>query len=129
MHAVNRYTCMQVFMHVYLFTLPLYVHTFCRDSGITLKVNCLKIALDHVLQWTQTWQMKYNVTKCTVIKCTRSQSVISRDCILQDHVLETRTQSTYLGITLNNTLSWLSHLNKTASRVSKTLNILRCNLH
>ena len=54
----------------------------------------LQCDLDHLSQWAQTWQMKFNLTKC---KCTRSHSIISRDYMLQDHVLETRTQSTYLG--------------------------------
>ena len=70
-----------------------------------------------------------NLTKCTVIKCTRSHSIISRDYILQDHVLENRTQSTYLGITLNNTLSWSSHINNIVSRATKTLNFLRHRLY
>ena len=62
-------------------------------------------------------------------KCTRSHSIIFRDYILQDHVLETRIQSKYLGIILNNTLSWLSHISNTASRASKILNFLRRNLY
>ena len=52
-----------------------------------------------------------------------------RDYILQDHVLENRTQSTYLGITLNNTLSWSSHINSIVSRATKTLNCIRSNLY
>ena len=56
----------------------------------------LQYDLDHLSQCrgTQTWQMKFNFTKCTVIKCTRPHSIISRDYILQDHVLENRTKNT-----------------------------------
>ena len=43
--------------------------------------------------------------------------------------IETRTQSTYLGITLNNTLSWSSHINNIVSRITKTLHFLRRNLY
>ena len=45
------------------------------------------------------------------------------------HVLETRTQSTYLGITSNNILSWSSHINNIVIRATKTLNFLRHNLY
>ena len=85
--------------------------------------------ISHLSQWAQTWQMKFNLTKCIVIKCTRSYSIISRDYILQDHALENRTQSTYLGITLNNALSWSSHIDNIVSRATKTLNFIRCNLY
>ena len=80
----------------------------------------LQCDLDHLSEWAQTWQMKFNLTKYTVIKCTRSHSIISRDYILQDHVLETTMQSTYLGITLNNTLSWSPNISNIASRATNT---------
>ena len=38
-------------------------------------------------------------------------------------------QSTYRGITLNNTFSWSSHINNIVSRATKTLNFLRRNLY
>ena len=71
---------------------PLY-----RVIKLEANTSQLQCDLDHLSQWAQTWQMKFNLTKCTVIKCTRSHSIISRDYILQGHVLETRTQSTHLG--------------------------------
>ena len=97
---------------------------------IKLEVNTCQIQCDlnHLSQQAQTWQMKFNLTKCTVIKCTRSHSIISRDYI-QDCVLETRIHSKYLGKILNKTLSWSSHISNTASRASKILNFLRHNLY
>ena len=89
----------------------------------------LQCDLDCLSQWAQTWQMKFNFAKCTVIKCTRSHSLSSRDYTLQDHVLETRAQSSYLGITLHNTLTWSFHISNITSRASRTLNFLRRNLY
>ena len=60
-------------------------------------ISQLQCDLDYLSQWAQTWQMKFNLTKCTVIKCTRSHSIISRNYILlQDHALENRMQSIYI---------------------------------
>jgi len=83
----------------------------------------LQYDLDQLSQWAQTWQMKFNHTKCTKIKCTRShyESVISWNYVLQDHALETNTQSKYLGMILNNTLSRSPHISNIASRASKML--------
>ena len=73
--------------------------------------------------------MQFNLSKCIVIKYTRSHSTICRDYILQNHVLETTTQSKYLGVILNNTLSWSTHISNTARRASKILNFLRRSLY
>ena len=80
----------------------------------------LQCDLDYLSQWAQAWQMEFNLSKCTVIKCIRLHSTVSSDYILQDHVLETTTQGKYLdAITLNNTLSWSTHISSTTSRASK----------
>ena len=79
----------------------------------------LQCDLDHLSQWAQAWQMQFNLSKCIVIKYIRLHSTISSDYILQDHVLETTTQGKYLGAkTLNNTLSWSTHISSTTSRTS-----------
>ena len=55
----------------------------------------LQCDLDHLSQWAQTWQMKFNPTKYTV--ATRSHSInIQRLYYKIMHVLENRIQSTYL---------------------------------
>ena len=109
-------------------TLRLFAYLY-RVIKSKVDISQLPCDLDHLSQWAQTWQMKFNLTKGIVIKCTRSYSIISRDYILQDNVLENRKQSTYLDITLNNTLSWSSHIDNIVSRATKTLNFIRCNLY
>ena len=84
----------------------------------------LQYDLDHLSQWAQTWQMKFN---CTVTKCTRShsESIISWNYVLLDHALEPNTQSKYFGVMLNNPLScmWSPDISNIANRAaSKMLN-------
>ena len=52
-----------------------------RVNKLEVDTSQLQYDLDHLSQWAQTWQMKFNFTKCTVIKCTRTHSIISRDYI------------------------------------------------
>ena len=89
----------------------------------------LQLDLDYLSQWAQSWQMKFNLNKCTVIRCTRSRSPASHDYTLQGHLLETKTQSSYLGLTFHNTLTWSFHINNIVNRASKILNFLRRNLY
>jgi len=42
--------------------------------------------------------------------------------------LDTKTELTYLGIILQNMMSWTSHINSIVNKASRTLNFLKRNL-
>ena len=79
-------------------------------------------------KWESEWQMEFNPSKCSVIQITnRSPSVASY--VLHNEILQTVTDSKYLGITFNNKLSWQNHINSTTAKGNKVLGFLRRNLH
>ena len=66
------------------------------------------------------------VAKCTIMCFTRSLSPLLFSYNLNNHSLSTSTQLSYLGILLDNKLSWSSHINYITA--NKTLNFLKRNL-
>jgi len=85
--------------------------------------------LNKLSEWANTWQLRFNVSKCSVIRCTRSRTPFSHDYILNSHILTLSDQHAYLGVILNKSLSWSPHINSIVTKASKTLNFLKRNLN
>ena len=49
--------------------------------------NRLQEDLTKLSEWANTWQLKFNVSKCTVIRCTRSLTPFTHDYILNNCIL------------------------------------------
>ena len=64
-------------------------------------INRLQEDLNRLSEWANTWQLKFNVNKCTVIRCTRSLTPLIHDYILNHHTLKLSDQHTYLGVNYN----------------------------
>ena len=62
--------------------------------------------LNKLSEWANTWQRKFNVSKCTVIHCTRSLTPFTHDYILNNSILNVSDQHTYLGVIIHKSLSW-----------------------
>ena len=72
-----------------------------------------------------TWQMKFNLSKCVTLKCYRSSSPIEIDYFINDHKLENVKHHPYLGITLDQTMSFIPHLNNITSKATRVLNFIK----
>jgi len=84
--------------------------------------------LDILSEWANTWQLNFNVTKCAVIRCTRIIHPTMHNYTLNSQIIEVAEQHSYLGIMLNKTLSWSSHISAISSKTTRTLNFLKRNL-
>ena len=73
--------------------------------------------------------MKFNVNKCVLVRCSRSPSPVLHSYLLDDHILDKRDEHSYLGVLLHKSLSWSSHITKTAAKASQVFNFLRRNLY
>ena len=91
--------------------------------------NMLQEDLNRLSEWANTWQLRFNVSKCTVIHCTRSLTPFNHVYTLNNHVLNLSDQHTYLGVILNTSLSWSPHISSIVTKASKTLNFLKRNLN
>ena len=89
---------------------------------------CLQNDLDHFSQWKNLWQMKVNITKCTVIHCNRS-STLQYNYNINHQPLNVTDQHPYLGVIIHKSMSWASHINAIVHRTSRTLNFIKWNLY
>jgi len=97
---------------------------------ITSKEDTIQLQhdLDQLQEWADKWQLKFNVTKCTIMRFTRSLSPIIFNYKLGSHSLGTSNQHPYLGVILDSKLQWTPHINNTAAKANRTLNFLKRNL-
>ena len=84
--------------------------------------------LDQISHWVKIWQLRLNVTKYALIRCSRSLTPIVHHYTLNNSFLKEADQHLYLGIMLNKTLSWSSHISNIAKKASNTLNFIKRNL-
>ena len=68
------------------------------------------------------------LAKCAVIRCTRITHPTIHNYTLNSQIVEVAEQHSYLGIMLNKSLSWSSHISTISSKATRTLNFLKRNL-
>ena len=85
----------------------------------------LQYDLDSILEWSKIWQMNFNIRKCTVLQCYRTNSPILANYSLASQTLECVKEHSYLGIILDQQITFTSHINHIVSKASKVLNFLK----
>ena len=79
--------------------------------------------------WEQRWQMKFNKAKCYAMNITHKTDPLHTNYCMGDTTLETVKNHTYLGVELNNKLSWANHIQNVKTRANQILGLLRRNLY
>ena len=97
------------------------VRLFADNTAVYLVVSNLEHA--QILQ-----EMEFNPSKCTVIHITRSKSIVPSQYTLYGHALDSVSSSKYMGVTLNDHLTWNDHIQNTITSANKTLGFLRRNI-
>ena len=85
--------------------------------------------LDSLEEWTKTWGMKFNPSKCTILTVSNSQSPLTNIYHLSGTALSHVDYAKYLGVTLSKDLKWSKHIQSATSRCCSTLGLLRRNLY
>ena len=84
--------------------------------------------LDRLAAWEKKWQMEFHPQKCSVLRITRNKSTKIFQYRLHGHILEPETNSKYLGVTINNKLSWTKHIDNITKKANGSIAFLRRNL-
>ena len=82
-----------------------------HSDAITLQQDINKLE-----QWENTWQMKFNTDKCFTIRITNSRHPIRVEYKIHDKHLNLAPDSKYLGVSLNQTLSWKTQINNVTAK-------------
>ncbi len=84
--------------------------------------------LDSLAIWEKKWQMTFHPQKCKVMHFTRSSKPMKTQYTLGGNLLETVSQAAYLGVELDDKLTWTPHINQVTAKSTRTLNFVRRNV-
>jgi len=89
----------------------------------------LQADLDRLAEWENTWQMSFNASKCNTIRFSPSRRypLLNSQYSLHGQILETVSSGKYLGVTMQDDLSWSRHMDSVAARANRTVGFLRRN--
>ena len=76
--------------------------------------------LNKLEEWETKWQMAFNVDKCHLLSVTRKSERITTSYSLHGQKLEQVSNAKYLGVTINEKLSWGPHITATAAKANKS---------
>ena len=91
--------------------------------------KALQEDLDTMVQWSQSWGMQFNPSKCKTMRVSRKRPPGTTSYNILGVTLEETQQTQYLGINIQTNLSWNSQTHRTTGKATRVLNFLRRNFH
>ena len=87
--------------------------------------NQLQQDLDSMVDWSNTWLMRFNASKCYLLKITRQQNYTLTSYSINGVHLEEVDHHPYLCVELTSDLTWKTHISNITSKANRILNLLR----
>ena len=84
--------------------------------------------IDALAEWESKRGMEFHTQKCSVLRVSRSRSPIIHSYKLKGHILIAEDTTKYLGVDLQTTLSWKTHIDRISKKANSMLGFLRRNL-
>lgn len=111
--------------------IKLYADDVLIYNTINSKADCrnLQNDLNTLQNWALTWQMHFNLSKCEFLRVTNRKKIIEFQYCIQGDIIQEVQNARYLGITLNNKLSWSKHIHNITSKANSVVGFLRRNFH
>ena len=101
---------------------------FYRTINNPTDNSALQEDLSKLEQWSNVWQMDFNVKKCAIMQCSTSARKQQFDYKMKGETLETVSHHPYLGVELSDNLKFNNHINSITKKASSTLGFLKRNL-
>ena len=125
---------------IFINDLPLEVYNsftgiFADDTLLAKQINSasdsiqLQEDLTRLEKWTETWGMKFNAGKCEVMSVTNKRSPFKNKYWLDGVCLQEKKKLKYLGLTIDNKISFSEHIEEKAKSSTTVLNMIRRNLY
>ena len=108
----------------------LYAEDVLLYSPVSTVADCqnLQEDLDRLVQWAETWQMNFNLTKCEMIRITNKIYPVCYAYKMKDHCLNEVSHTKYQGVFIDKGLTWSKHTSYITSKANQALAFLRRNL-
>ena len=107
---------------------------FAEDSIIYKEIKSISDStllqedLNKVFGWSRKWQMCFNVSKCFHLQITRKTKPFKTSYAMDGQLISKVKSQKYLGVTIDDKLSWSEHCNKISNKARSTLGIVRRSL-
>ena len=82
-----------------------------------------------MIEWSNTWLMRFNATKCHLLKITRQHKYLLTKYNINGSQLQEVSHHPYLGVELSPDLTWKTHICNITSKANRILNLLRRHLY
>ena len=111
-----------------------YIKLVADDCLLFRKIDSLSDAerlendLQSIVEWSKTSQMSFNDTKCHTLKDFKKKNPIQFQYTMNNVQVSEVDHHPYLGVELEQNMSWSQHITDTANKASSTLGYLRRNL-
>jgi len=83
--------------------------------------------LNTLAEWARTWGMKFNPSKCNIMRVSRKRKPGLPKYTMLGVNLEVKSEITYLGVIIQNNLSWNRQTEHAAGKASRILNFIMRN--
>jgi len=84
--------------------------------------------LNRLQDWERTWMMQFHPDKCQLLRITNKRNVIQADYQIHDQSLSQADEAKYLGVKIQNKLSWSTHIAEIARKADHTRAFLQRNM-
>ena len=115
----NIHSIIRLFADYYLIYRPI---CSCIDHEV------LQQDLDTLTSWAVTWQMQFNVNKCSILQLSKHHHKNLFPYSMSGKLLKTVKWHSYLGIQIDHHLSWNSHVDYVCSKVTRLIGFLQHDL-
>ena len=82
-----------------------------------------------MVDWSNTWLMRFNAAKCHLLKITRQHKYHPTSYTIKGVQLQQVDHHPYLGVELTSDLTWKTHISNITSKANRILNLLRRHLY
>lgn len=84
--------------------------------------------LNKLVDWSNTWQMEFNVDKCVVMNIGTLRNKTKFEYKMNNQTLETVKHHPYLGVELTDNMKYNHHIDTITSKASRVLGFVKRNL-
>jgi hypothetical protein len=84
--------------------------------------------LNKLVEWSNIWQMEFNVDKCAIMNITTKRNKSEFEYTMKGKQLEIVKHHPYLGVELSDNMKYNMHIDNMTSKASRVLGFLKRNL-
>ena len=104
---------------------------FADDSSIFFSnpdphilINTVNIELMKITQWIRANKLSLNIKKTKCMLFSNSIELLPNDVVIDGHALEVVKDITFLGVTVDNKLSWKPHIDNVCKKISRNVGVI-----